>query len=72
LYHGNYGQMEKCPNCDSSRHKNNADFHMECVATSNDTKREIVGKISAGAQVEVESSIRIDTMSQRKVPTMVM
>jgi hypothetical protein len=72
LYHGDYAELEKCPNCDASRYKSNADFAVERVIASNGAKRKVGGKKSGFSQVEEEYSIGTDTASQRKVPALVM
>jgi hypothetical protein len=72
LYHGDYAELEKCPNCDASRYKSNADFAVERVIASKGVKRKVGGKKSAFSQVEEEYSICTDTASQCKVPALVM
>jgi hypothetical protein len=72
LYRGDYAELQKCPNCDASHYKSNADFDVERVVTSKCTKRKVGGNKSAGVQVEEESSIGTETSSQRKVPALVM
>jgi hypothetical protein len=71
LYHGENAELQKCPNCEASRYKSNADFDAECVVTSKGTKRKVGGMKSVGDQVE-ESSIGTNTVSQCKVPNLVM
>jgi hypothetical protein len=65
LYRGDYAELEKCPNCDASRYKSNADFAVEQVIAYKDTKRNVGGKKSGFSQVEEEYSIGTDTASQR-------
>jgi hypothetical protein len=72
LYHGDYAELEKCPNCDASRYKSNADFAVERVIASKGAKRKVGGKKSEFSQVEEEYSIGTYTASQRKFPALVM
>jgi hypothetical protein len=72
LYRGDYAELKKCPNCDTSRYKSNADFAVEQAVASEGAKRKVGGKKSAGSQVEEEYNIGTDTASQRKVTTLVM
>jgi hypothetical protein len=72
LYCGDYAELEKCPNCNASRYKSNAEFAVERVIASKCAKRKVGGKKSAFSQVEEEYSIGVDTASQRKVPALVM
>ena len=67
LYRGEYAALEKCPNCDASRYKSNADFCEDRAGSSIGNKRKKVEKNSAGAQVEDESCIGSDTTTQRRV-----
>jgi hypothetical protein len=39
LYRSDYAQLEKCPNCDASRYKRNANFVVERVIASKGAKR---------------------------------
>jgi hypothetical protein len=64
LYRGDYAELEKCPNCDASRYKSNADFAVERVIVSKGAKRKVGGKKSVFSQVE-EYSIGTDTATQR-------
>jgi hypothetical protein len=70
LYRGDYAELEKCPNCDASRYKSNADFSVERVIASKGAKRKVGGKKSVFSQVE-EYSIGTDTTTQCKVPALV-
>jgi hypothetical protein len=72
LYRNDYAELEKCPNCDASRYKSNADFAVERVITSKGAKRKVGGKKSVFSQVEEEYSIGTNTATQRKVPALVM
>ena len=57
LYRSEYAALEKCPNCDASRYKSNADFCEDRAGSSIGNKRKKVEKKSASAQVEDESCI---------------
>jgi hypothetical protein len=72
LYRGDYAELEKCPNCDTSRYKSNADFAVERVIASKGAKMKVGGQKCAFSQVDEEYSIGTDTASQRKVPELVM
>uniref|UniRef100_K3XRD4 Transposase-associated domain-containing protein n=1 Tax=Setaria italica TaxID=4555 RepID=K3XRD4_SETIT len=72
LYHGEYATLEKCPNCDASRYKNNADFCEDHAGSSIRNKRKKGAKKSVGAQVEDESFIGTDTTTRHRVPALVM
>uniref|UniRef100_K3YEH1 Uncharacterized protein n=1 Tax=Setaria italica TaxID=4555 RepID=K3YEH1_SETIT len=72
LYRGEYAVLEKCPNCDAIRYKSNADFCEDHAGSSIGNKRKKGAKKSVGAQVEDESYIGTDTMTQRRVPALVM
>jgi hypothetical protein len=72
LYRGDYAELEKCPNCNASRYKSNADFAVERVIEPKGVKRKVGGKKSVFSQVEEEYIIGIDTATQRKVPALVM
>jgi hypothetical protein len=41
LYRGDYAELEKCPNCDASRYKSNADFAVERVIASKGVKMKV-------------------------------
>jgi hypothetical protein len=72
LYRSEYAELEKCPNCDASRYKSNADFAVERVIASKGANRKVGGKKSAFSQVDEEYSIGTNTSSQRKVHALVM
>jgi hypothetical protein len=72
LYHDDCVKLEKCPNCDASRYKSNADFVVEQVIASKGVKRKVGGKKRAISPVAEEYSIGTHTVSQRKVPALVM
>jgi hypothetical protein len=71
LYHGDYAELQKCPNCDASHYKSNADFAVERVIACKGANWKVGGKKSSFSQVEEEYSIGTDTTSQRKVPALV-
>jgi hypothetical protein len=71
LYRSDYAELEKCPNCDASHYKSNADFAVERVIAFKGAKRKVGGNKSAFSQVEEECSIGTDTASERKVPALV-
>jgi hypothetical protein len=72
LYRGDYAELEKCPNCDTSCYKSNTDFAVKRVIASKGTKRKVGGKKCAFSQVEEEYSIGTDTSSRHKVPALLM
>uniref|UniRef100_K3Y3E7 Transposase-associated domain-containing protein n=1 Tax=Setaria italica TaxID=4555 RepID=K3Y3E7_SETIT len=72
LYRGEYAALEKCPNCDASCYKSNADFYEDRAGSSIRNKRKKDAKKSVGAQVEDKSFIGTDTTTQRRVPALVM
>uniref|UniRef100_K3YZW9 Transposase-associated domain-containing protein n=1 Tax=Setaria italica TaxID=4555 RepID=K3YZW9_SETIT len=54
LYCGEYAALEKCPNCDASRYKSNANFCEDRASSSIRNKRKKGAKKNVGAQVEDE------------------
>jgi hypothetical protein len=41
LYRGDYAELQKCPNCDASRYKSNADFAVKWVVASKGVKMKV-------------------------------
>uniref|UniRef100_K3XSV5 Transposase-associated domain-containing protein n=1 Tax=Setaria italica TaxID=4555 RepID=K3XSV5_SETIT len=71
-YRGEYATLEKCPNCDASHYKSNADFCEDRAGSSIRNKSKKGAKKSISDKVEDESYIGTDTMTQRRVPSLVM